>query len=82
MKCANVGFGASIVAMNAYLPTLARHSEEVVKHRVELHNALSAAGLPHLSGGDSSSLDVSESGNEVVVVRKKEITAKNETLKG
>ncbi|KIP01454.1 hypothetical protein PHLGIDRAFT_32542 [Phlebiopsis gigantea 11061_1 CR5-6] len=34
--CANVGFGASVVAMNAYLPTLARASEEVVKTRAEL----------------------------------------------
>ena len=34
--CANVGFGASIVAMNAYLPTLARASEDVVKTRTGL----------------------------------------------
>jgi MFS transporter, UMF1 family len=34
--CANVGFGASVVAMNAYLPTLARASEDVVKARQEL----------------------------------------------
>ncbi|RDB21916.1 Autophagy-related protein 22-1 [Hypsizygus marmoreus] len=27
--CANVGFGASVVAMNAYLPTLAKESPEV-----------------------------------------------------
>lgn len=29
--CANVGFGASVVAMNAYLPSLARDSPEVVQ---------------------------------------------------
>ncbi|KAF9467609.1 autophagy-related protein 22-like protein [Collybia nuda] len=29
--CANVGFGASVVAMNAYLPTLAKESPEVVE---------------------------------------------------
>ncbi|KAG6372505.1 autophagy-related protein 22-like protein [Boletus reticuloceps] len=29
--CANVGFGASVVAMNAYLPSLARESPEVIK---------------------------------------------------
>ncbi|KAF8346332.1 autophagy-type protein 22 [Amanita rubescens] len=35
--CANVGFGASIVAMNAYLPSLASESPEVVQilHTVE-----------------------------------------------
>lgn len=38
--CANVGFGASVVAMNAYLPTLARSSEEVVARYTELHAAL------------------------------------------
>ncbi|KAF7795942.1 hypothetical protein EIP86_007109 [Pleurotus ostreatoroseus] len=37
--CANVGFGASVVAMNAYLPTLARASEEVVARHAELHAA-------------------------------------------
>lgn len=38
--CANVGFGASVVAMNAYLPTLARASEEVVKTRIELDSGV------------------------------------------
>ncbi|TCD66054.1 Autophagy- protein 22 [Steccherinum ochraceum] len=33
---ANIGFGASIVAMNAYLPTLAQESEEVVLAKSEL----------------------------------------------
>ena len=37
--CANVGFGASVVAMNAYLPTLARASEEVVARFAQLHAA-------------------------------------------
>jgi UMF1 family MFS transporter len=36
--CANVGFGASVVAMNAYLPALARESPEVVEIRTELEN--------------------------------------------
>ncbi|EIN06824.1 MFS general substrate transporter [Punctularia strigosozonata HHB-11173 SS5] len=31
--CANVGFGASVVAMNAYIPILARTSPEVVELR-------------------------------------------------
>ncbi|KAI0084534.1 autophagy-type protein 22 [Irpex rosettiformis] len=59
--CANVGFGASIVAMNAYLPTLARHSEEVVNRRAELHEALLGTGAPRTSNGGShvaESLDV------------------------
>ena len=34
--CANVGFGASVVAMNAYLPSLARASPEVVQAQHEL----------------------------------------------
>ncbi|KAH7886587.1 autophagy-related protein 22-like protein [Phlebopus sp. FC_14] len=34
--CANVGFGASVVAMNAYLPSLASASPEVVKARIDL----------------------------------------------
>ncbi|KAF8123604.1 MFS general substrate transporter [Boletus edulis] len=34
--CANVGFGASVVAMNAYLPSLARESPEVIKAQKDL----------------------------------------------
>ncbi|PFH48528.1 hypothetical protein AMATHDRAFT_5727 [Amanita thiersii Skay4041] len=34
--CANVGFGASTVAMNAYLPSLARESPEVVEVREKI----------------------------------------------
>ncbi|KAH8111613.1 autophagy-type protein 22 [Phellopilus nigrolimitatus] len=34
---ANVGFGASVVAMNAYLPTLAREDKSVVAAQEELH---------------------------------------------
>ena len=59
--CANVGFGASIVAMNAYLPTLARHSEEVVKCRAELEDAVINSGVARTSNGDSNpseSLDI------------------------
>ena len=40
---ANVGFGASIVAMNAYLPTLAAASPEVAALREELADLTSAA---------------------------------------
>lgn len=38
--CANVAFGASVVAMNAYLPLLARSSEEVTEARGELQAAI------------------------------------------
>ena len=34
--CANVGFGASVVAMNAYLPSLTRDSPEVIGAQKEL----------------------------------------------
>ncbi|KAK0452986.1 autophagy-related protein 22-like protein [Desarmillaria tabescens] len=34
--CANVGFGVSVVAMNAYLPSLARDSPEVAELRSQL----------------------------------------------
>ena len=34
--CANVGFGASVVAMNSYLPSLARESPEVIEAQNEL----------------------------------------------
>ncbi|KAF8434287.1 autophagy-type protein 22 [Boletus edulis BED1] len=37
--CANVGFGASVVAMNAYLPSLARESPEVIKAQKDLHKS-------------------------------------------
>ncbi|KAI0795848.1 autophagy-type protein 22 [Abortiporus biennis] len=36
---ANVGFGASVVAMNAYIPTLAQDSEDVIQTLHELHEA-------------------------------------------
>ena len=36
--CANVGFGASVVAMNAYLPSLARESPEVLQILEEIRS--------------------------------------------
>ncbi|THH13716.1 hypothetical protein EW146_g6539 [Bondarzewia mesenterica] len=42
---ANVGFGASVVAMNAYLPTLARESEAVVNALAELEQVSSASTI-------------------------------------
>lgn len=37
--CANVGFGASVVALNSYIPSLARGAPEVVTARVALARA-------------------------------------------
>ena len=36
----NVCFGASIVALNAYLPSLARNSEEVTKAAAEINRLI------------------------------------------
>ncbi|KAI0773147.1 autophagy-type protein 22 [Trametes elegans] len=44
--CANVGFGASIVALNAYIPTLAQGAQEVVEARANLLRQLRTAH-PH-----------------------------------
>ncbi|KAF7293258.1 Autophagy-related protein [Mycena chlorophos] len=41
---ANVGFGASIVAMNSYLPSLAKDAPEVVAAREELEDAPDNSG--------------------------------------
>ena len=48
---ANVGFGASIVAMNAYLPTLAAASPEVAALREELADLTSAAEDDNINDG-------------------------------
>ena len=58
--CANVGFGASVVAMNAYLPTLARASEEVVKARTELVSSGAAHEEAEEHDGDASAPLLSE----------------------
>ncbi|CDO69733.1 hypothetical protein BN946_scf184697.g5 [Trametes cinnabarina] len=42
--CANVGFGASIVALNAYIPTLAQGAQEVVAARANLVRLLRSNG--------------------------------------
>ncbi|KAG6848694.1 hypothetical protein H0H93_014822 [Arthromyces matolae] len=44
---ANVGFGASVVAMNAYLPTLAKESPEVQRILFEIED--SSQGVAHIS---------------------------------
>ncbi|SJL06496.1 related to Autophagy-related protein 22-1 [Armillaria ostoyae] len=42
--CANVGFGVSVVAMNAYLPSLAKDSREVAELRSQLEASQDAGG--------------------------------------
>ncbi|KIJ62467.1 hypothetical protein HYDPIDRAFT_64175, partial [Hydnomerulius pinastri MD-312] len=44
--CANVGFGASTVAMNAYLPSLASDSPEVLQARIELDDVPRSSDEP------------------------------------
>ncbi|KAI0631441.1 MFS general substrate transporter [Trametes polyzona] len=44
--CANVGFGASIVALNAYIPTLAQGAEEVVEARAKLYRLSHSTDIP------------------------------------
>ncbi|KAF9221204.1 MFS general substrate transporter [Gyrodon lividus] len=44
--CANVGFGASTVAMNAYLPSLARESPQVIQAWTELDEISRLSQVP------------------------------------
>lgn len=44
--CANVGFGASVVAMNTYLPSLARESPEVIEAQKELDKTSESPDVP------------------------------------
>lgn len=57
--CANVGFGASVVAMNAYLPTLAREDREVVNALENLRAA--EADISEPVQGDGGSYNSSDS---------------------
>lgn len=50
---ANVSFGASIVAMNAYLPGLARESFEVVEARRAMLAEMDSSANPRPSGSNS-----------------------------
>lgn len=57
--CANVGFGASTVALNAYIPSLARSTHEVTAAQSELvrlrdeHARLASPPAPSISDADS-----------------------------
>ncbi|KAG6915538.1 hypothetical protein DXG01_011003 [Tephrocybe rancida] len=53
--CSNVGFGASTVAMNAYLPTLSRESPEVRRILTEMEDAQEAQSSAAPSGPDETS---------------------------
>ncbi|KAF9244471.1 autophagy-related protein 22-like protein [Melanogaster broomeanus] len=59
--CANVGFGASTVAMNAYLPSLASDSPDVVQARMELDEISGPCAAPI-----AASLDLDEHDHESV----------------
>ena len=53
--CANVGFGASMVALNAYIPTLAQSAKEVVAARADLVRASRArTSYEHPAEGDGA----------------------------
>ncbi|KAJ7764884.1 autophagy-related protein 22-like protein [Mycena metata] len=51
---ANVGFGASVVAMNSYLPALAKESPEVVQIREEIEDSADAAETDGAAGPTES----------------------------
>ncbi|PCH34818.1 MFS general substrate transporter [Wolfiporia cocos MD-104 SS10] len=57
--CANVGFGASIVALNAYLPFLSRSTPEVVAAQAEVER-LARRAHPDNSHFDSDETDARE----------------------
>jgi UMF1 family MFS transporter len=54
--CANVGFGASVVAMNAYLPSLARESPEVLEAQAELDKASAPVDHDHALVSEAESV--------------------------
>ncbi|KAF7291487.1 Autophagy-related protein [Mycena kentingensis (nom. inval.)] len=66
---ANVGFGASVVAMNSYLPFLAKESPEVVEIKEEIREA---------PGGDADALDADENPNAPLIAPSAERTALQE----
>ncbi|KAI0654316.1 autophagy-type protein 22 [Cubamyces menziesii] len=58
--CANVGFGASIVALNAYIPTLAQGAQEVVAARANIMKSMrteSTAPRHSIDGEESAEAD-------------------------
>ncbi|KAH9475205.1 Autophagy-related protein 22 [Psilocybe cubensis] len=54
---ANVGFGASTVAMNAYIPSLAREAPEVVRVREEVRREAARAAAEGAGGAEDDGED-------------------------
>jgi len=67
---ANVGFGASVVAMNAYLPSLAKDSPEVVAILQEIQDSEDNPHLGHADGNIDAA--PSESPDEPLLPRSQE----------
>ncbi|KAI0370733.1 autophagy-type protein 22 [Pilatotrama ljubarskyi] len=68
---ANVGFGASIVALNAYIPTLAQGAQEVVAARANLVRLLRAPSIPAESElrRSADAREVASEANEPLLAR-------------
>ena len=62
--CANVGFGTSVVAMNAYLPALASASPEVMPVRINFEALSSPSAHVRASEEETDSEQLSSDGNE------------------
>ncbi|KAI8977803.1 autophagy-type protein 22 [Trametes punicea] len=67
--CANVGFGASIVALNAYIPTLAQGAQEVVAARANLVKLLRGPGSPPEPRESSDSHEVEAEADQPLLSR-------------
>lgn len=66
--CANVGFGTSVVAMNAYLPSLASASPEVMPARINFEGLSSPSAHVRTSEEETDSEQLSSGGNESVIM--------------
>ncbi|KIM61007.1 hypothetical protein SCLCIDRAFT_93871, partial [Scleroderma citrinum Foug A] len=66
--CANVGFGTSVVAMNAYLPALASASPEVMPARINFEGLSSPSAHVRTSEEETDSEHLSSGGNESVIM--------------
>ncbi|KAF5338850.1 hypothetical protein D9758_015574 [Tetrapyrgos nigripes] len=61
---ANVGFGTSVVAMNSYLPGLAREAPEVTDAREELERAVREETEAEVEAGDDETICAPEEGQD------------------
>ncbi|EJC99549.1 autophagy-type protein 22 [Fomitiporia mediterranea MF3/22] len=74
---ANVGFGASVVAMNAYLPTLAREDKEVVAALETLRTSEDG----HTSETDSQELAFDENSHEEPLLSRRNVSMDAQELR-